>query len=59
MERHLIAYALLVALVVAATAFALYKRHHSRDRSYRRRKARETAAYEKLMADKNADSPPE
>lgn len=41
MERTIIAYLLMAALIAAGIGIGLYLRHNSRERSYRRRIVRE------------------
>jgi Flp pilus assembly protein TadB len=48
MDRHLIAYLLLAALVAAAVAGIVYARLQRDERAYRRHQKRQRAAREKL-----------
>lgn len=54
MERTTIAYALILLLMLAAAAFLAFKRCHGRERRLRRQGARDVAAYNAVMAAKQA-----
>jgi hypothetical protein len=54
LDRQIIAYTLILAMALVATGTLLWLRYHSRERKYQRGRLRETAAYEKLMADKKS-----
>ena len=51
MDRQLIAYLIIAAMLVALTAFVAYKRYYSRERIYRRRTRQEQADYQRRMAE--------
>lgn len=53
-ERELMAYALLAALLVAVGCWIAWHRYHSRERSYRRQKQRDTDRYRDRMAAEEA-----
>jgi len=52
MDRQIIAYLIIAALVAALIAWLAYRWYHGRDRSYRRRRAREQLAHKEAMAAK-------
>jgi hypothetical protein len=52
MERQTLAYLLMLLMAAAIAYYVGYRRHHGRDRTYRRRQSREAEAYEKSMSDK-------
>lgn len=58
MERQHIAYLLIAVMLVAATAWVAYAWHNTRARKYARRKVRERAAQDDLMALKLTEQPP-
>jgi len=51
-ERHVIAYLLLALTVLAVAALLAFKRHHSRDRSYRRRLKRERVDHARTLGER-------
>lgn len=51
MDRQLIAYLLMAALVAFAAGVIGYKIYHGRERTIRRERARKRAAYEKQKAE--------
>ena len=52
MDRQFIAYLIFLMLVAAVAAWLAYRWYNGRERSYRRRVAREALAHEKAMAAK-------
>lgn len=53
MDRSILAYLLLGALAGAVALFVAYRIFYSRNRVYRRRRAREEAAHNRLMAERD------
>jgi Tfp pilus assembly protein PilV len=51
MDRQLIAYLIIVAMVLGLAGLIAYKVYHSRERSYRRRIRREQVEYQKRLVD--------
>jgi hypothetical protein len=51
-ERHLLAYALIALMVLTAGIIIAYYQYNTHQRSDRRRRARQNAAHEKLMSDR-------
>ena len=56
MDRQFVAYLIFLMLVAAFAAWLAYRWYYGRDRSYRRRVAREELAHEKAMAAKARQS---
>lgn len=54
MDRHLIAYALIMLLLIGATVAIVYLLHHSRERTYRRRMSREREARAQRARERDA-----
>ena len=51
MDRQLIAYLIIAAMVATLAAFLAYKRYYSRERIYQRRTRRERTDYRRRMAE--------
>ena len=51
MDRQLIAYLIIAAMLIALAAFVAFKRYYSRERIYQRRTRREQADYQRRMAE--------
>ena len=51
MDRQLIAYLLIAAMVAALAGFVAFKRYYSRERVYQRRTRQEESDYQRRMAE--------
>ena len=58
MDRQTLAYLIIVALVAVLIAWLAYRRYYGRERSYRRRVAREHLAYKEAMNAKSEQAGP-
>ena len=58
MDRQTLIYLILFALAAILGGWRAYRWYHERERSYRRRRVRELAAYDKRMAAKAAETMP-
>ena len=55
MDRATIAYLIIAAVALAVATFVAFQLYYSRDRVYRRRKRREIADHDLLMAEREAE----
>ncbi len=51
MDRQLIAYLIIAAMVAALAAFVAFKRYYSRERIYQRRMHQQESDYQRRMAE--------
>ena len=56
MDRELLGYSILSAMLVGLVGFILFRRHYSRERVYDRRSKLAITRHDELMADRAAES---